>query len=55
MFIKQKPNKTRRAPCSRCGKGPQIVNTLCGHCFAADVKRFEERSCRSRLTVGGHH
>lgn len=48
-WYEPKPEKPKR--CSRCRQGYRVVRTLCGFCYANDVRRFEERSSRSRLVV----
>lgn len=43
--------RLRRRKCGRCRRGPEIVGRLCGHCYAADVARFEKKSEKTDLRV----
>ena len=45
------PKLEKPKPCSRCRRAPRIVDSKCGHCFAEEVRKFEERSAKSRLVV----
>ena len=43
----REPKPEKPKPCSRCRRGFRVVGKLCGHCYAEDVRRFEEWSRRS--------
>lgn len=45
------PKRGREKPCERCLAPRRVVGKLCGFCYASDVRRFEEKSRKSRLTV----
>lgn len=47
-----KPLKPRKpSKCRSCREAPAVIGFRCGHCYAAMLKKFEERSRKAKIDV----